>query len=472
MVKSKKLLSLFLAVVMILSTFAVMASAYTMGADIADGINYKYTVEKVGTVPETAAGSAEWSADNIYAVSIWMKASKGVDVMTAPLHYNKTLFAPIMLSDGECTYPVGAGMDQDSYYTDMGEGAVYAYSLGDYMNNTGMYKANGTTATTKALAKCIGLGNSNSAGVSVISELVSPDHPLYNKWGAGLSDTTGVLYVNLNVATKAKTAYLNTIEGVNYSTDWNKMFTFYFETLPGVTDADVVGAEFGVFTPDCFTLDGNFDATGSAYYVGATSYASEVPKFNVSGNAVVEASGPEFPATSIVNPLKGQIRFHSNDAGEYAGSYDVRALAKITGTDFAATFTDEATAKEMITEVGFVFAAGSNVAAPSAADVMSVVESGATVNGLTKKPVNFISRSASLFGEGNYGFSCVVTDMTDDDYDNSLVAVAFIAYDSDGDSDGDGKPEAADAYAYYPAAQTVSFAELFDAQYDNAFPNA
>ena len=155
MVKSKKLLSLFLAVVMVLSVFTVMASAYTRveTEDTAD-IDLKYTVEKVDTVPETEAGSAEWSADNIYAVTIWMKSPKAITTLNAPVHYNKTLFAPITLSDGEATYPYGAGLDQDTYYTDMGEGAIYAYTLGDYMNNTGMYKADGSKATTKALAKC------------------------------------------------------------------------------------------------------------------------------------------------------------------------------------------------------------------------------------------------------------------------------------------------------------------------------
>lgn len=458
MVKSKKLLSLFLAVVMVLSVFSVMATAYTVGgAENTADIDVKYTVEKVGVLPETEAGSAELAGDNFYAVTVWMKSAKPVDTFMVPFHYNKTLFSPVTLTDGEVTYPYGAGMDQDSYAADMGESAIYAYQLGDYMNNTGMYKADGSKASTKALAKCIGLGNSNSTGVTVITELVSPDHANYGKWGAGLPADTGVVFVNLDVACNAKTAYLNTLEGIATYTDWVNMFTLYFEAIAD----DVTGAEFGVFTDNCFGVDGCYDANGAGYFVSNAAYKATVPSFNIVSNAVVEEAGPEFPAESIVNPLKGQIRFHAEN-GEYAGSYDVRALAKITGDDFAATFTDEATAKEMIKEVGFVFAAGSNVAAPSAADVMSVVESGATVNGLTKKTVNFISRNADIFGSGNYGFSCVVTDMTDDDYDNSLVAVGYIAYEVDGVM----------TYAYYPAAQTVSFAELFDAHYDSAFPNA
>ena len=289
MKNSKKLLSLFLAVVMIFSMISVVASAYTVGPDIADGVNYKYTVEKVDTVPETAAGSEEWTADNIYAVSVWMKASMGVDALTAPIHFDKTLFSPIMLSDGEVTYPHGAGFGVDDYYENMGEGVLYAYAEGDYLLNTGMYKADGSTATSKALAKCIGLGNENSAGVTITAELVSPDHPLYSKWGAGLPANAGVMYVNLDVAGSAKSAYLNTIEGINYSTDWNKMFTVYFETI---TDADVSGAKFGVFTDDCFTVDANFDATGAGYFVGTSSYQALRPATNVVSNAVIESSAP------------------------------------------------------------------------------------------------------------------------------------------------------------------------------------
>ncbi len=325
MVNSKKLLSLFLAVVMVFSVLTVMASAYTRGPEGNADIDIKYTVEKVDKTPETAAGSAEWSADNIYAVTVWMKSAKPVDILTAPFHYNKTLFAPITLSDGESTYPYGAGMDQDTYYTDMGEGAIYAYSLGDYMNNTGMYKANGTTATTKALAKCIGLGNSNSEGIKVTTELVSPDHPLYSKWGAGLPANTGVVYASINVSNKTKTAYLNTIEGITTSTDWNRMFTLYFEAIAD----DVTGAEFGVYTDDCFTVDGNYDGKGLGYYQGATNYQALVPTMNVVSNAVVEAA-----AKNPVYHVKNQIQW----ANKAENTVNLGVVAGFDVADIAMSF--------------------------------------------------------------------------------------------------------------------------------------
>ena len=337
MVNSKKLLSLFLAVVMVFSALTVMASAYTrVETEGTADIDVKYTVEKVDTVPETSAGSAEWSADNIYAVTVWMKSAKPVDIFIVPFHYNKTLFSPITLSDGECTYPYGAGMDQDTYYSDMGEGAIYAYSLGDYMNNTGMYKATGATATTKALAKCIGLGNSNSEGITITTELVSPDHTLYNKWGAGLPENTGVLYTSLNVATKTKTAYLNTIEGIETYTDWVRMFTVYFEAIAD----DVTGAEFGVFTDNCFTLDGNYDGTGSAYFVSATSYQALVPTMNVVSNAVIEA-----PAGPTVEALGTMARMDDWTAAETTNIFDGGLIGQISNVTL--TFTEDKQCNEI-----------------------------------------------------------------------------------------------------------------------------
>jgi hypothetical protein len=332
MKSSKKLLSFFLAVVMVFSVLTVMASAYTVGPEVAGNINVKYTVEKVATAPETAAGSAEYTADNIYAVTVWMQCDSAVTVLTTPIHFNKTLFSPITLFDGEVTYPHGAGFSVDDYYSNMGEGAIYAYSLGDYMNNTGMYKANGDTATTKALAKCIGLGNSNSAGVSVTTELVSPDHSLYSKWGAGLPDDTGVLYSQIDVTGKAKTAYLNTIEGITTSKDWNRMITFYFEALSD----DVEGAEFGVFTDDCFTVDGATDEY-AAYFTAATTAIVGNPTKNVVANAKVA--------------YVGHADTMAQWADQAAGKINVGLVGKFKVSDLPIAFDAKGTS-ENVTAVG------------------------------------------------------------------------------------------------------------------------
>lgn len=444
---SKKLLSLLLAVAMLASVFTVMASAYTFtGAVVAGNVNYKYTVEKVDSVPANdATGSAEWVADNIYAVTVWAQCDSAITMITAPVHYNKAHFAPITLSDGDCTYPQGAGLDQDTYYTDMGEGTVYAYSLGDYMNNTGMYKADGSTAASKALAKCIGLGNSNSAGMDIITELVSPDHTLYSKWGAGLPANTGVLYVNIDVAGKTKTAYLNTISGIETSTDWNRMFTFYFETLPGVTEEDVIGDEFGVYTADCFTVDGVTDDSGYGYFVNATTAVVGNPTKNVVENATIVE-------TSILNPLKNQIKFGVDDTGASDGTFDYRMLAVITGADFADTFTNVNTAKETITEMGFVHAISNDGSVINMATARGVVN-GTAANGYTLTKVNYLSTSIS---SGNYVMSLFIDNIPAADKGNTVSAIAYI--------------KTADAIYFYPVVASAQFSGLYDTYYSQAFP--
>lgn len=440
MVKSKKLLSLFLAVVMVLSVFTVMASAYTVGPEVAGNINYKYTVEKVNTVPETS-DSPEYTANNIYAVTAWLQCDAPVYTAIIPVHFNTEKFSPIMLFDGEVTYPAGAGFGVDDYYEKMGEGTVYAYKLGDYMNNTGMYKANGTTATTKALAKCIGLGNANTSAVKagLSAQLVSPGNPLYNKWNAGLPANTGIMYAQMDIASVEKTAYYNTIDGVTTETGWVRMITFYFETLAGVTDADVVGEEFGVYTDNCFTVDGDVDASGYGYFAGATTakYGTN-PEKNVVSNAVIEG---EVAESSPVYKKSSQIRYNSAETnGEGSANFDVRTRAAMTAADFAKYCTYNAETKETnITKVGFVYADSSvGLTLDNAAKVIG----GTAVAGYVDVPVEHIQLK-----DGEYIWTCLITDA---DYNDAVDSVGYIV--------------AGGKTFYFDAVSATDFSTLYDAQ--------
>lgn len=154
----------------------------------------------------------------------------------------------------------------------------------------------------------------------------------------------------------------------------------------------------------------------------------------------------------IVNPLKGQIRFDSKD------QFDVRALAVISGDDFAAKFGSEEAAATAIKEIGFVFAAGSNVEKPDLTAAKALAESDATeANGYYKQTVGYLSSSLS---DGNYAFSCIVEDITTADIANDLVAVGYIKYEVDGQVD----------YDYYAAAQSVSYETLYNTYVGLAFP--
>ena len=160
-------------------------------------------------------------------------------------------------------------------------------------------------------------------------------------------------------------------------------------------------------------------------------------------------------ATTFVSGLKGQIRFLQNNNGSYANKFDVRAIAVISQEDFKAVFGSNDTAVEMIKEFGFVFAAGNEVPHTNMDDIKAIVENGETIEGYTKKTCTRISTGIST---GNYAFTCLVTNIPDAEKDNSLVAIGYMAWDSDGDG-------AVDSYAYYPTVQKVSFTELHDKYY-------
>ena len=236
-------------------------------------------------------------------------------------------------------------------------------------------------------------------------------------------------------------------------TEVNELTEAFFSVTVKVSDDAPEGVKLNAAMPSGLASVTTYSTMN--YRLNGTTKNVKIASYDYSA-AVAEATIGEAVAPSIVNPLRdGQIRFHKNGTA-YAGSFDVRALAVISGADFDATFTDIATAKTMISEIGFVFAQGANVTAPSMDAVKALVENGTAAAGYTKKTVNYISTSVD---EGNYVFSCIATDIPDAEKNNSLVAVGYIAYTVDGET----------VYAYYPAAQTISFADLFDAHYDDAF---
>lgn len=445
---TKKLLSLLLAAILLVSTFTMFAYAFTQVPDIVDGnVNYKFSVAKANEAP-MADGSATYVGDDIYAVSVYAQASYGLHNITVPIHFNKEHFAPIMIYDGADLYT-----GYDSYYTDMGEGACYVYSLdGDAWKNIGMYKADGSTATTKALAKCIGLGNPNATEVSVTTDLVSPDHPYYKYYGAGLPSGTGVMFVNLDDTAIAKNAYLNTVDGINFTKEWVKLCTFYFQRNAGVTDADCVGDVFGITTPDAQKVDCVVDTSGYGYFTNVQTVVNYTPPMNIVSNAKVEAGH-----TTIVDHAKHQIRFQKDADGIYNEMFDIRYLAKIDATTFLNTFGSEEAAKDMISEIGFVFAKHNSIGGADKFDLATakaMVEQDATAPaGYKKQTVDYLSTTVV---PGTYAFSCIVKDIPDAEHDtNGLSAIGYIIYtDKNGDK-----------YTDYYAVGVVSepFADIYNA---------
>ena len=429
MVKSKKLLSLFLAVVMVFSVFTVMASAFTMGAEVSGNINYKFTVEKVDEA-SMADGSSTYTGDDIYAVTLWMQCDAPVTLFKVPLQYDKNHYTPFMIIDGADLY-----MGNDTYYTDMEDDSCAVYSYGAYMNNTGMYKANGDSAS-KALAKCIGLGNANSGGPGEAIKLYSPDHDLYSEWHAGLADNIGVMKLECDVTGVAKSAYLNTISGITADTGWNEMITVYFQRNDGVTDADCAGDIFGVTTADSFGVDGITDASGNGYYVGASTAIVGNPNKNIVSNAVVEEAKDPSPVFN----KNSQIRFNAAPVGDAKADFDVRTRGYIAADALEALCGGSVT-EDAITDIGFVFFAGEDIDLATAAEVAKNGSTGA----YTRKQCSYVQATGS-----EYVWTCMVTDPA---YDGTLQSVAYITVG--------GETYITDA------AQETSFADLYDRNIDS-----
>ena len=330
--------------------------------------------------------------------------------------------------------------------------------------NTAVFNAtDNTNKTIKASATSNEVYNSfyKEAGSSTWSFLTSSTNTNVKKIvGANTAEENSLYnaYVKVVVARNMNGDHYNAAElnnglpGAEINSCEEPFVTFQLKVASDVADGTAVNVAITSGTIASSAKQSYFDIFNDPGN-SSTKTSTNATTTDMTAGLVADAV---IGAASIVNPLRdGQIRFHKNGTA-YAGSFDVRALAVISGDDFDATFTDIATAKTMISEIGFVFAKGANVTAPSMDAVKALVENGTAAAGYTKKTVNYISTSVD---EGNYVFSCIATDIPDAEKNNSLVAVGYIAYTVDGET----------VYAYYPAAQTISFAGLFNTHYADAF---
>lgn len=413
---TKKLLSLFLAVVMVLSAFTVIASAYTVGAADENKINVKYEVEKVASA-SMIDGSGTYTGDDIYAVTAYAKATKGIDTFTVPVHFNKDHFSPILYIDGADMY-VGTDTWAGDYGVDNG-----VYSLGAAMNNTGMYDAAGTIVDKKINAKAFGLGNENATKPAVKTEYISPDHSLFGTWHAGLENKVGVMYVQIDGSKNAKTCYLNVTSGITPNPDWVSIITFYFQRNPGVTDDAVLGDEFGVYTNDCYTVDGTVDGSGYGYYTAATySNVGYNPEKNVVSNAVVKKWAP------AISKLNSQMRFNGTEtAGKGSANFDVRTRAQVSKADLAKAIGCEVADLEATLKnntnirIGFVYQPSTGSFDPTAAKAAAIA--GVNQNGYTVKNCKYVGDSGD-----NIVWTCLIKNAN---YNGDVTALPYIIVGSE-----------------------------------------
>lgn len=419
-----KFLSVVLALVLTCSAFV-----FPVGA-AGEDVEITYSVEKYFG-PDIEMGA---TADDIYALTVYVKNTNPINYLLLPIYYRTDLFTPIDGTDMSI-------MNWD-YTISFDDGLVRAgYNVpeGSDLADTNKYtKASVAAADRKVNSRGAISGLGKGSVDTAIGNLDARD-PSQTAWYGSLdTNKYGVVTLQYN----PQNNYCN-LQAYGVETP---LLQIFFKRNADVTDADVEGAEFGYVPGATVRNDAAIEEDVLKFYYDKTSTAAVASV--AAGYCTVEA--PAVP-TSIVQEMKGQIRFDKNADGSYAGTFDVRAIARITGTDFDATFGSIAAAKEMITSVGFVFAQGSG----DYAEMVAVAEAGESGNGYTYAPVDFISTS---FDPGNYTFSCIVDDV--DNKNDSLVALAYITY-----VDADGETQT----AVYTDVQTVSFADLYDRNFNSVF---
>lgn len=185
-----------------------------------------------------------------------------------------------------------------------------------------------------------------------------------------------------------------------------------------------------------FTKPGT--ATTGKAYAAATYDAGNIATATV-GSAV---------APSILQYSKAQIRFKgitaTSGASTYEGTFDVRTVAKISEADFLSTFESEAHAMTpgVVTDLGFVYAATSNVAVFDL-DTAKAVAEGGSAAGYVKKSVTYMQHNDGT----DYTFTCLIADIADADKTDGVSCIAYVCYEGN--------------YIYFDAAATVSYADLY-----------
>lgn len=459
MKNAKKFLSIVLVVALVCSMFAFSSSA--LEAEDVGKVNVKYAIAETNTIVDGATGTAydltgtAYEGD-VYALTISVKAAYGLSYLQLPFFYNQDKFGQVTLYDGTDLY-----YSYNGYANDMGENVVYMYDLGPAWDDVGQYTATGGTAANSIATKCYGLGHASAAGAyAVTTREIDQTATGYAAWTNGITKdySVGAGFVTLShgLASKTKAAFMNVLNGKVVTDSYVDIITLYLYNHTG----DVAGEEIGAYVDYAVDSTVNIqttwdETTVSGYprngFADGKHLAS--PWAHFVENAAIAAA-----PTSILNPLKSQIRFDKNADNTYAGTFAVRQLAVVSKADFENTFGATVDAqKAAIAEVGYVFARTSTVATFDVAAAKALIENGTATTGYTKLTVDYITTKADLVGEGNYGFSCIVANIPTADKADGINALAYIK-----GTDG--------TYHYYPAAEPTSFNTLYTAHYNSAFP--
>lgn len=413
MKNTKKVLSVVLAVIMAFSALTLVAFAHTYtGEEDANSTSVKYEVAQVASATDVNGGTYTAVDNDIYAVTVYAKAKAGTGIsyLAAPIQYDKTKFAPMMLVDGTDLYAA----DYDDWFVDTDLSKTDFYKLPERFEDDKMYKA-GAVVTNKVSADCFGLTNSNAGPLVYNAEVVCPGDVRYSSWIAGLdSDTIGIMFFQLDLIANqtAKTAFLNTENGVLKCDDYLEMITVYFKRIDGVSEADCYGASFGISSADDFgTQLTSYTATTAGWkssFANAkapVNYISAAVESPVKALATLTAAEGAKSQQIMFNLAEGATAPYSEDS---IASVDYRFVAQFSTSAYPIDYNEE-TGKindTDIDEVGFVMAkqgdaTAAELTALSAADVAALSKTDGTIRKCWTAKV-----STDMAGGASFAFSC------------------------------------------------------------------
>lgn len=477
---NKKLLSLILAVIMVLSAIpftGLMSLALTSGdfeyhviseTDKTCGITkYNGTATDV-TIPSEIDGYT------VAQIGEWAFSQRNIKKVAIP--------NSVYLDDGafmncssleEITVQGSATI---AMYTFYGCSSLTTATFTDGIISIGSYAFQGCSklkevklAENADSLNCI--ANAAFSGCSSLTEITIPDSvtSIYYDAFFGCTSLT-------NITVSENNPNYCDVDGVLFNKDMSKLILYparKSETQYTIPKSVTAIQDYAFI--DCFSLKTaifhNTENIDYIEYSGLGFCSNEdwsevipIDGFKIYGYRGTAAEtyandkGFEFRALDeIVNPLVQQIRYQKDENGKYAGKFDYRFLAEISNDDFNAIFGSEENALNMIVDMGYVFAAEKNVAELDINKAKNLIENDTPEEHYVKKNLNYLQRR-----DTGYVFSCIITDI--ENKEDAVHVLAYMAVDTN--SDG-----VADMYLYFPDVQTTCFQQKFDDNFGIGCPN-
>lgn len=399
----------------------IACTAFVIPASAADGtVDVTYTVAKYDGVDTAGATS-----DDIYAVTVYLNNTNPINSLLFPIYYRSDLFTPIdgadmSIMDWGYTIDFSAGLVR----------AAYAIPEGSDLADTNKYNkvlAAAADRVVNARGAISGLGKGSIESAITNLDTRNPADGL--AWWGDLDSTK---YGVITLQYSGQNNYCN-LQAYGVATPFIQIL---FKRNAGVTDADVVGAQFGYVEGATVNNDNSVETDVTKFYYDSTSTA---------GIAAMTANYCTVEAAAEPSPVyaKGsQIRFNGTEAdGTGSANFDVRTRAAMTAEDFAALCTYDATTKATnIEKVGFVYADSSvGLTLDNAAKVIG----GTAVDGYVDVPVEHIQKTTT-----EYVWTCLITDAA---YADAVDAVGYIVVDG--------------TTYYFDAISSTDFGDLYDTWY-------